>query len=198
MFDNPILFKKFGREYDAGEILFCEYEKGEELYYIISGKVKISKITKNNEKIIAYIGKGEFVGEMAIFENKPRTATVITEEKTKFLKFKKDEFFQLIKTAPILVIELIKCLSERNMRTLSQMNSLLEKDVEKKVLEYLLKKITEKEEKKIKIIETISILNITRDELVEILLPYQKKSYLKILTTNIIINETGWIKRKLK
>jgi len=135
---------------------------------------------------------------MAIFENKPRTATVITEEKTKFLKFKKDEFFQLIKTAPILVIELIKCLSERNMRTLSQMNSLLEKDVEKKVLEYLLKKITEKEEKKIKIIETISILNITRDELVEILLPYQKKSYLKILTTNIIINETGWIKRKLK
>ncbi len=198
MFDNPILFKKFGQEYDAEEIVFCEYERGEELYYIVSGKVKISKIMKNNEKVVAYIGKGEFVGEMAIFENKPRTATVITVEKTKFLKFKKIEFFQLIKTAPILVIELIKCLSKRNRRTLEQMNSLLEKDLEKKILEYIYLKLNEKVTNEIKISEIISILNITRDELLETLLPYQKKSYLRITTTDIFINETGWIKRKLK
>ena len=75
MFNNTGLFEKFGKYYEKGEIIFCEYEKGDELYFILSGKVKVSKITRDKEKVLAYLQEGEFIGEMAFFDKKKRTAT---------------------------------------------------------------------------------------------------------------------------
>ncbi len=200
IFENPDLFKKFGKEYGAGEVVFCEYEKGEELYFIVEGKVKISKITKEGEKVVAYIGKGEFIGEMAIFENKPRTATIITEEETKFLIFKKDDFYKLITMAPNIVVELIKSLSKRYISTEKQLNVLLHTDVEKKILNYIYEIAKKKKEKRfeIKIEELLSILNIRKEDIIEKLNSYVKKGYLKISNDTIEVNEIGWIEIKIR
>lgn len=200
MFDNPELFRKFGKEYNAGEILFCEYEKGEEMYYILSGKVKISKITTNKEKVIAYIGAGEFLGEMAIFEDKPRTATVTAQEKTKALLLKKDDFLKLMKTAPQIVVELIKILSIRELHTSNQLNNLLKDDKEEKIARYILSKLNETREKilNLKISEIAAILDFEDVEIMEYFYSYQKKGYLKIIDDEIILKETGWLSFKIK
>lgn len=197
MFENPELFKKFGKVFEPGKVVFCEYEKGDELYFVISGKVKISKITKEKEKVVAYLGPGEFLGEMAIFEKKPRTATVITEEETKMLVLKKDDFFNLMQVAPNLVVELIKTLSIRYINTLKQLNSLMVEDVEKRVINYFYEKCLSINNEKIRkleinINEISSILNISKDVLVEKMMPYQKRGYIRINAEQIILNDIGW------
>lgn len=60
-----------------GQIIISEGEKGEALYFLLSGKVKI--ITKSEGKSIdlGYLEENDFFGEVSILTNKPRTATVI-------------------------------------------------------------------------------------------------------------------------
>ncbi|MGM0509297.1 MAG: Crp/Fnr family transcriptional regulator [Fusobacteriota bacterium] len=196
MFQNSNLFEKFGREYKKGEILFCEYEKGDKLYFVISGKVKISKITPKREKVLAYLGEEEFVGEMAIFGDKKRTATVIAQENTKVLVFTEHNFFQLIETAPNIIVKLIKSLSERKIKTLAQMNYLLEKDLGKKLLEYIYIQFRRHSQTVFEIDEVSSLLNIDKDDIIGIMMPYNKKGYIKFTKNELILKEQGWLERK--
>src|SRR5258708_36518712 len=66
---------RFGSEFAAGEILFREGEVGDVMFVIQSGAVRISKNVADNDKVLAVLGPGEFFGEMAILNGKPRTAT---------------------------------------------------------------------------------------------------------------------------
>jgi len=44
------LFDKFGVEYEPNDIIFCEFEPGNDFYFIQSGRVEIVKIINNREK----------------------------------------------------------------------------------------------------------------------------------------------------
>ena len=69
------LFARFGREYQPGDVLFREGESGDVMFVIQSGAVRIAKSVGGDDKILAILGPGEFLGEMAILNGKPRTAT---------------------------------------------------------------------------------------------------------------------------
>jgi len=69
------LFARFGREFPAGDVLFREGDSGEVMFVIQSGAVRISKSISGEDKVLAVLGPGEFLGEMAILNGKPRTAT---------------------------------------------------------------------------------------------------------------------------
>jgi CRP/FNR family transcriptional regulator, cyclic AMP receptor protein len=66
---------RVGREFPAGEVLFREGDVGTEMFVIQSGRVRVTKRVAGGEFVIAILGRGEFLGEMAILNNKPRTAT---------------------------------------------------------------------------------------------------------------------------
>lgn len=74
------LSSRFGRSFPAGEVLFREGDPGVEMFVIQSGRVRISKVFPSGERTLAVIGPGEFFGEMAILNGKPRTATATTIE----------------------------------------------------------------------------------------------------------------------
>jgi CRP-like cAMP-binding protein len=74
------LMARFGREFPAGVVLFREGEPGTEMFVVQSGLVQVSKRVGNVERPIATFGRGEFLGEMAILNNKPRTATATVLE----------------------------------------------------------------------------------------------------------------------
>lgn len=59
------LFSRFGKKIPSGTVLFREGDKGEEMFVLQSGKVKISKRTRGVKKTLATLEKGEFFGEMA-------------------------------------------------------------------------------------------------------------------------------------
>jgi CRP-like cAMP-binding protein len=70
------------RSYAAGETIFEEGESGEYAFFIISGRVEIAKTRGQGRKVLAVLGKNEFVGELAIFTGGPRTASARAVEAT--------------------------------------------------------------------------------------------------------------------
>lgn len=196
MFESPDLFKKFGKIYGKGKIIFCEYEQGDELYFIISGRVKISKITRETEKVLAYLGAGEYLGEMAIFENKPRTATVIADEETKVLVLKKNDFYKLMEAAPNLVVGLIKTLSIRYINTEKQLFNLMTSNHEKRIINYLCEKCVNVSEATSSVTvlleEMEALLNIKREDIVKILCSYEKRAHVRLNGGSAKITDMMW------
>ena len=64
-----------GRTYEDGEVIFREGDKGEGMYVIQAGKVKITKQTTSGEVTLSVLEDGDIFGEMALFDKLPRSAT---------------------------------------------------------------------------------------------------------------------------
>ena len=107
------LFSRFGREFHAGDVLFHEGELGEEMYVIQSGSVEITKRTGAVEVPIATLGRGEFLGEMAILNDKPRTATARAQDDVKCLVLDAQTLETMIKNNSEIALRLIKKLAAR-------------------------------------------------------------------------------------
>lgn len=107
------LFNKFGKSFKKEEIIFCEYEPGNSFYFLLEGKVRVSKITSDSEKTLDILSQGEVFGEMAILENEPRSATMIALEDVKVLEFNKENFTGLLQAKPELAIKLLKVFAKR-------------------------------------------------------------------------------------
>src|ERR1700733_13556122 len=80
------LFPRFGRVFRAGGVLFREGEKGDVMFVVQTGVVRISKLIQGQDRTIATFGRGEFIGEMAILNEKPRTATATIVEDAELLR----------------------------------------------------------------------------------------------------------------
>ena len=107
------LFEKFGVEYAPGEIIFCEFEPGNEFYFIQSGQVKIVKIINNTEKTLDILESGEIFGEMAILEEEPRSASVIAVGSVKLFRFHRDNFETILHGNPQLAYKLLMIFAKR-------------------------------------------------------------------------------------
>jgi CRP/FNR family transcriptional regulator, cyclic AMP receptor protein len=107
------LFARFGREYRAGDVLFMEGDTGEEMYVIQSGTVQVSKRIGDEERPLATLGRGEFLGEMAILNGKPRTASAIVLEDAKCLVIDGKTLETMITKSPEIAMRLVKKLAKR-------------------------------------------------------------------------------------
>ncbi len=113
MMVNEALFQKFGKTYKPGEIVFCEYEPGNEFYLIYSGHARVTKIVGDKEKTLDIFGPGDIFGEMAILEQQPRSATIIAQDELKVLVFTKENFITLLNSNPELALKLLKVFCKR-------------------------------------------------------------------------------------
>lgn len=90
-------------------VIFKENQEGNELFVIKSGSTSVRiRLSDGSEKEIALLKAGEFFGEMAIFENAPRSATCIAAEDCEIFSLQKDEFFDLMKRSPHAAISIMK------------------------------------------------------------------------------------------
>lgn len=122
MAESDQLFARFGRTCEAGEILFREGEPGETMYVLQEGSVRISKSVKGEEKTLAILGAGEFFGEMAILNAKPRSASATVEQRAQVLVLGARTFEQMVMSNAEIAIRLVKKLSRR----LDSANELIE------------------------------------------------------------------------
>ena len=116
------LFARFGRTCQAGEVLFREGEAGQHMLVLQSGTVRISKDGKGGEKTLAILGPGEFFGEMAILNAKPRNATATVLEAARVLVIDARTFEHMVIGNAEIAVRLIKKLSRR----LDSANELIE------------------------------------------------------------------------
>lgn len=106
-------FTRFARTYQAGEIIFSEYEPGDSFYLIQSGKVRIAKIVGDIEKTIDVLQPPEIFGEMAILEGTPRSATAIAVDTVRVLEFNRANFEVLMMGNPQIALRLLKLFTKR-------------------------------------------------------------------------------------
>ncbi len=119
------LFQRFGKEFPQGTVLFREGEPGKEMYVVQHGRVTISKQVGDVEKILASLGPGEFLGEMSILNNKPRSATATCAEPAKLLVIDAKTFEAMIRSNAEIAIRMIKKLSDRLAEANEQIENLL-------------------------------------------------------------------------
>lgn len=122
MADSDQLFARFGRDCEPGEVLFREGDPGDTMYVIQSGAVRITKAVKGEEKTLAILGPGEFFGEMAILNAKPRNATAVVEERARVLMLGARTFEQMVVSNSEIAVRMIKKLARR----LDSANELIE------------------------------------------------------------------------
>jgi CRP-like cAMP-binding protein len=104
---------EMSRVYTEESMIFCECQPGTELYIIQKGSVKITKIVDNNEVLLAVLKAGDMFGEMALLENKPRSASAIALEGTQLLAVNRQNFNQMVATQPQLIARLTTTLADR-------------------------------------------------------------------------------------
>ena len=103
-----------GRTYPRNTMIFSESEPGSEMFIIQKGRVKISKIVDDQEILIALLKPGEFFGEMALLENKPRSASAIAhDDEVTVLVVNKSNFERMVQTQAQLITRLTTTLAER-------------------------------------------------------------------------------------
>jgi CRP-like cAMP-binding protein len=140
------LFTRFGKKIPGGTVLFQEGDRGEEMFIIQSGKVKISKRIRGVEKTLATLDKGEFFGEMAILNDKPRSATAETLGECEMLVIDRKTFDALIRGNVEIAVRFIKRLADRLRETNDQMEALMIKDNTSRLVSILAKHVREKKE----------------------------------------------------
>ena len=130
--------QKFGRDFEKGTILFHEGDtRSKEMYVIHKGKVKIYKKVGNQETVLAYLGQGEFFGEMAILNNKPRSATAEVVEGGTLLVIDPKTFETMIKNNAGVAFRMIKKLADRIEETDNTIERLMIKDTNSRVVHAL-------------------------------------------------------------
>ena len=113
-------------EREKNTVLFSEGDSGDFLLIVISGRVKISLLGgEGKEIILAILGPRSFLGEMAVLDGAPRSATATTLEKTALLRWSRKEFLKVVLQDETLAMKILghlaRCLREANeqIRTLA-------------------------------------------------------------------------------
>ena len=107
------MFGKFGKVFKPNEIIFCEYEPGNDFYLIQEGQVKITKTVGSSIKTLDVLESGDIFGEMAILEEQPRSATAVCITEVRALNFNRANFELLMTKNPQLALRVLTIFSTR-------------------------------------------------------------------------------------
>jgi CRP/FNR family transcriptional regulator, cyclic AMP receptor protein len=98
--------------YPANTIIFKEGDLGDFIGFVLSGKLEVKKQTefKGNQLIIALLSKGAMVGELSMFDEHKRSATVEAVEETTLMILRNESMESLIQQHPYTGIKILKAL----------------------------------------------------------------------------------------
>ncbi|MEL7368164.1 MAG: cyclic nucleotide-binding domain-containing protein [Myxococcota bacterium] len=103
-------------ELAPGEVLLHQDEIGDSMYLIIEGRVQVLR----DERVIAELTERECVGEMAMLDSEPRSATVKAMPATRLLKVEREDLYELMSEKMPITHGIIKVLTRRLRQTLAQ------------------------------------------------------------------------------
>ncbi len=106
------------REVPAGKHLFRTGDKGDAMYLIERGRVRISVRDQDKQQItLAELARGDFFGEMAIIDGKRRSADAMVIDDARFAILSRENFLEFIQVNPNVTLEMLSAAFERLRRT---------------------------------------------------------------------------------
>ena len=108
------------RRFQSGEFLAREGDPCEQVYIILDGTASILKEdARHNRNVIAQVGKGAIIGEMGVFMDLRRSASIRANDPLLALEFRKEDFVNALLNFPALTVRLMRSLSTK-LRTLNE------------------------------------------------------------------------------
>jgi len=128
------------QKYHKENLILIEEEIGSTMFIILSGRVKISRISDDGrEVILSILSDGDFFGEMSLLDGHTRSANVTAIEESELLVIRREEFLQMLKDFPQIAINLLKELAQRIRKSDEHIKSLSLQDATGRVATTLLR-----------------------------------------------------------
>ena len=99
-----------------------EDERGDAMFLILEGQVRVSVTRDGKESVLSTLRAGDFFGEVSLLDQGPRSADVITNERSTLLKISAESFAKLRKEAPALAEPFLHALSQILVGRLRMLN----------------------------------------------------------------------------
>lgn len=127
------------KRHQKNQIIFAEGDAGNGFYVVISGRVKVFKIShEGKEQILHIIGPGEPFGEVPVFAGEHFPAHAQAMEETRSFFIPRGAFIDVIKRNPSLALNMLAVLSRRLRRFSALIEDLSLKEVPGRLSAYLL------------------------------------------------------------
>ncbi len=104
--------------------IFKEGDCADCLFLLIKGRVKITK-GADQDNIVGVLKEGDAFGELALFDEQPRSATITAIEEVTALLLRRDDFRGLIKKMPEIALPLLKLMARR-LRVTTNVSTMLQ------------------------------------------------------------------------
>ena len=122
------------KRFKSGNLIFLEESEGKNLFFVIDGSVKVTRLSKDGrEVILAMLNAGDFFGEMSLLDGESRSANVIALENTEVLSLNRNDFLDVLNDYPKIAIQLLKEMTSRLRKSDRQIVSLSLSDAEKRI-----------------------------------------------------------------
>lgn len=107
--------------FKPGQVLFKQGSVGDSAYIIVSGEADVLVDSAQGPVNVATVGANDFVGEIAILCDVPRTATIQARSELVALKVTKELFFRMVTDFPEMGVEVMRVLAHRLENTTAQL-----------------------------------------------------------------------------
>ena len=138
------------RSFPKNTLVICEGDQSDSLYLILSGKVKVFLSDEEGKEVTLNMqSEGEYFGELAILDEAPRSASVMTTEETKLAILSRAAFDKCMEEHPAMAITIMRGLARRLRELTENVRSLALMDVYGRVARLLLEMAEELDDKKV-------------------------------------------------
>lgn len=102
------------KKYNSGDVVFSEGDDSDHVYIVIDGKADVYKSDHFKNKIhIATVGNGALIGEMGVFLDMHRSATIYAKTPLTLVEFTNENFINALPKTPDLTLRLLKSLADK-------------------------------------------------------------------------------------
>lgn len=109
-----VLRRASQRSYATGHVLMTQGEPGDSMEVLLSGEVQVTMTSpQGRDLVLALLGPGEPIGELALLDGGARSATVTATEPTEALVIYQEEFHDILRQSPDIALALLKVMTER-------------------------------------------------------------------------------------
>lgn len=113
--------------YQPGELLFERGDMGDRMFEIIAGSLRIfTQDAQGNELTIVVRKAGEVVGELALLDRQPRSASAVAAELTEVLVLEREQFFEFLRERPAVAMQLMRTLTARIRYTTTYLQRIMD------------------------------------------------------------------------
>jgi CRP-like cAMP-binding protein len=115
---DEIMFRK---DFGAGETIVAQGDPGTSLFVLYSGTAAVRLGQGESAKLVTELQAGSYFGEMTLFDDQPRSASVVAQTNCTLLSLDRDRFRTLVAQRPIVLMQICKTFGARLRETNRQL-----------------------------------------------------------------------------